>query len=471
MPELPEVETVRNTLKNLIIGKKIEDIEIRYGKIIKNVSEENFKKDLIGETFNDVLRKGKYLIFVLDHYFLISHLRMEGKYFFLKHDDLLGKHDHIIFKFKDDELRYNDTRKFGTLYLYKKDLDIYNLEPLDKLILDAIDEEFTVEYLLSKLKDKNIPIKTLLLNQEIVSGLGNIYVDEVLFLSKINPHEPALNLDYDDALKIVESSKKVLNKAIYLGGTTIRSYTSSLGVTGRFQQELLVHTKDGEPCPNCLTKIRKVEVGGRGTYYCPKCQKRKKYPLLIGITGGIATGKSEAYKIVTEDKIFALDADIIYKNLCEESELMKKKISEFFPEVMENNEVNFKKLGDIVFNDKKKLLILNKITHPIVIKKIFEIIKENSNNNDIMVIVVPLLFESHFEKLIDYVICISSKEELQITRLKNRNSLTDEEALKRIKAQMSLARKEALSDFVICNNDSIEDLEDELRKIIKKIKE
>ena len=274
MPELPEVETVKNTLKIDIIGKTITNVVINYAKIIKNVDETTFCKSLKGQTFLDVKRKGKYLIFILDDYYLIGHMRMEGKYF-LMHDEEIGKHDHIIFYFKDSNLRYNDTRKFGTMHLYKKSDysldDLCKIEPLNELGPEPFD--ISKDDLYKKVKKSSKAIKSLLLDQRIISGLGNIYVDEVLYLSHLAPFEVSSKLDYNDVSNIVDSAVEVLNKAIALGGTTIHSFESSHGITGRFQNELLVHTKD--TCPKCGAPIKKIKVGGRGTYYCENCQKIK----------------------------------------------------------------------------------------------------------------------------------------------------------------------------------------------------
>ena len=274
MPELPEVETVKNTLKIDIIGKTIENVVINYAKIIKNVSSEDFALSLRGQTFLDIKRKGKYLIFILNDYFLIGHMRMEGKYF-LMHDEEITKHDHIIFYFKDCNLRYNDTRKFGTMHLYKiSDYsleDLYNIEPLNEVGDEPFDID--VNYLYERIKKSSKPIKSLLLDQSIIAGLGNIYVDEVLFLSSLAPFEISSKLSFDDVVKIKESAVATLNKAIALGGTTIHSFQSSHGITGRFQNELLIHTK--EVCPKCGAPVKKIRVGGRGTYYCENCQKLK----------------------------------------------------------------------------------------------------------------------------------------------------------------------------------------------------
>lgn len=269
MPELPEVETVRSILSKNIINKTIKSININYEKIIQNVSVEEFKSSLIGQTFIEMKRKGKYLICVLNDYYLIVHLRMEGK-FFLMHDEPLTKHDHIIFKFDNSELRYNDTRKFGTMHLLKKDIDIYNTIPLINVGLEPFDEGFNLDYLKRYFNKSTKPIKTTLLDQTIIAGLGNIYVDEVLFLSNIHPLQKTNTLDDNNINNIINNSKFVLLKAINLGGTTIRSFQSSHDITGRFQNELLVHTKT--TCPTCNKQIKKIRVGGRGTYYCETCQ-------------------------------------------------------------------------------------------------------------------------------------------------------------------------------------------------------
>lgn len=269
MPELPEVETVKNTLKKIVLRKKIIASNIYWDNIIAYPKPEEFKQKIKNQTINDIKRRGKWLMFELDDYYLLSHLRMEGKYFFKHKHDPLNKHDHVTFNFNDGtELRYNDTRKFGKMYLLKKD-EVNEVKPLSELGLEPWDKNLNSEYLKTKFKSK--PIKTELLNQSIIVGIGNIYADEILFLSKINPETPASNLSKNKLNAIIENTKKVLEEAINYGGTTIKSYESSEGVHGRFQSHLLVHTK--EICPNCKTQVKKITIGGRSTYYCPKCQK------------------------------------------------------------------------------------------------------------------------------------------------------------------------------------------------------
>ncbi len=272
MPEIAEVETVRNTLKKKILHKKIIDINIIYGKIIENDLEE-FKKILIGKEFIDIKRKGKWLMFELDDYYLLSHLRMEGKFFLKNSDEEIAKHEHIIFTFADNtDLRYHDTRKFGRMNLVKKE-DILKVEAIKKQGYEPLSKELTKDYLYNKINNKHIPIKTLLLDQTIISGLGNIYANEVLFYAGINPSRHGVSITLLECEKIIKASNEVIKKAIECGGTTIKSYTSSLGVTGRFQQYLAVHKRENEPCIHCGTPINKVKIGGRSTYFCPKCQK------------------------------------------------------------------------------------------------------------------------------------------------------------------------------------------------------
>ncbi len=272
MPEIAEVETVRNTLKKQILHKKIKNVQVLYEKIIESDLKE-FKMALKNNEFIDIKRRGKWLIFELQDHYLLSHLRMEGKFFLKKVEDPIVKHEHIIFTFLDGtDLRYHDTRKFGRMHLIKKE-ELTTNKAIQKQGFEPGEKELTAEYLLGKFNKKNIAIKTLLLDQTIISGLGNIYANEVLFASRINPFKKASEITKRDAQNIVESSAKIIKRAMALGGTTIKSYTSSLGVTGRFQQELMVHKREGKECKICGNTIVKEKINGRSTYYCPHCQK------------------------------------------------------------------------------------------------------------------------------------------------------------------------------------------------------
>ncbi len=275
MPELPEVETVRQILRKNILGYKIRDVDVFYEKMIHGVNAQLFIENLKGQTLNEIQRYGKYLVFIFDDIAMISHLRMEGRYYLKDLDFPREKHEHIIFYFTNDQtLRYQDTRKFGTMELVLID-QVKNNPGIAKLGPEPIQSDIDVDQVYKKIKHRKQAIKTVLLDQTVMAGLGNIYVDETLFMSRIHPEKQSNMLRKKDVKKIVISSKKVLEKAIDLGGSSIRTYTSSLGVTGRFQNELYVHTREGEPCKICETTIVKTKVGGRGTYYCPTCQTFK----------------------------------------------------------------------------------------------------------------------------------------------------------------------------------------------------
>lgn len=270
MPELPEVEVVRTVLDNELKNLIITDVEILYKSIIID-EEQEFKKNVIGKKITEVKRYGKYLIFILGDGAFISHLRMEGKYFYLTSQTPVMKHVHVIFRFDNGyQLMYSDVRKFGRIE-YKDARDIYSTLPLSKVGIEANNPNYDVDLLFSKITNKKLAIKTVLLDQTIIAGLGNIYVDEVLYKSHISPLRNAKDITKEEIKNIMANSQTILNNAIVNKGTTIRSYTSSLGVTGNYQNFLCVHTKT--VCPSCNSKLEKIKIGGRTSYYCKNCQR------------------------------------------------------------------------------------------------------------------------------------------------------------------------------------------------------
>lgn len=272
MPEIAEVRTVKKVLKDKLVGRTITNISYRYDGIIKS-SKKDFKKNLIGKTITDVDNYGKWIFIILGDYTILSHLRMEGKYYIKLSSDEYEKHEHIIFNLDNGyDLRYKDVRKFGVMYLVKTK-DIYNVPEISKLGMEPDNKKLTKEYIYNKIHKSNKPIKVLLLDQTIINGFGNIYVDEVLYASHILPIRLGNNISLEECDSIRKEGSKIIKKATKCGGTTIRSYTSSLGVLGTYQKYLNVHTKVNQKCPICGDIIKKIRVGGRGTYYCPKCQK------------------------------------------------------------------------------------------------------------------------------------------------------------------------------------------------------
>lgn len=272
MPELPEVETVRKSLLLRLKGRRIQGLTVLHNNVFKDQDVSLVIEKIKGQRINDIERRGKWLKFVLDDYYLFSHLRMEGKYLYRDIGEKVLKHELVIFNIDDEfELRYKDVRKFGKMYLVEKD-DVCN-SPIAKLGFEPWDKNLTKDYLMNVYKNKGLPIKSLLLDQGIIVGIGNIYADEILFLSRINPHRRGCALSSDDCDNIIVNTRFVLEKAIKEGGTTIRSYTSEEGVTGLFQNSLNVHRREGEECPCCKSIIKREKIGGRSSYYCEKCQK------------------------------------------------------------------------------------------------------------------------------------------------------------------------------------------------------
>ncbi|MGX6961480.1 DNA-formamidopyrimidine glycosylase [Vagococcus xieshaowenii] len=273
MPELPEVEAVRTGLELLVIGKQVEEVVVLWPSIIESPEVDVFKSELVGQTIEEMRRRGKFLIFKWTNYDMISHLRMEGKYEVHQQTDAIDKHTHVIFKFTDGtELRYLDVRKFGRMTLLPKDTAL-NYKGITKLGPEPTPETFTLEPFKTSLKKYHKAIKPLLLDQKLVTGLGNIYVDEALFEAQIHPEQPADSLTTKEVTRLYQSIIDVLARAVEAGGTTIRSYKNALGEAGKFQVSLNAYGLTGEPCKRCGTPIVKTKVAQRGTHFCPNCQK------------------------------------------------------------------------------------------------------------------------------------------------------------------------------------------------------
>jgi formamidopyrimidine-DNA glycosylase len=274
MPELPEVEAVRQSLQSLILQKEIKNVEVYWSNIIKFPLElEHFKMNLIGEKVNQMTRRGKFLLFHLDHYVLVSHLRMEGKYRVNPKEDPREPHTHVVFEFTDGtELRYRDVRKFGTMHLFAKGTEMEVL-PLSHLGPEPFDSIFTNSYLKESLSKTNRLVKPVLLDQKIVVGLGNIYVDETLFRAGVRPDRIASSLSDQEYAALHHAIQSTLQEAVDKGGSTIRSYENSMGKQGEFQDSLMVYGRKGLPCKVCGIDIEKSTLSGRGTHICPNCQR------------------------------------------------------------------------------------------------------------------------------------------------------------------------------------------------------
>jgi len=271
VPELPEVETVRRHLAERIEGDVIRDVEVRLPRIVRRPALNLFAERLKEQGIRRVGRRGKYLLFQLDQVLLVSHLRMEGRYAVANPSEPELPHTHVVFRLASGrELRYADVRQFGTMDAVLKG------EPLPKGLAELGPEPFDPALdgaaLHERWRGRRAPIKSMLLDQRQIAGLGNIYVDEALFAAGIHPLTPAGAVGAEELDGLLREIRDVLARAIREGGSSVRSFRDGYGRHGGFQIQLAVYGRAGQPCPRCGGAIQKIKVAGRGTHVCPACQ-------------------------------------------------------------------------------------------------------------------------------------------------------------------------------------------------------
>jgi formamidopyrimidine-DNA glycosylase len=289
MPELPEVEVVKRSLTNKVQNSIVKSIKINDGRLRYKIDRNHIRK-IIGLKIEKITRRSKYLLFYFNkNVVMLVHLGMTGKFLFLDRTNTKyktsfyynidekkdKKHDRVIFNLSNNQkLIYNDVRKFGFIKFLNKDQISKNLH-LKKLGPEPLHEKFTFDYFKKYTLGKNRVIKETLMNQAFVSGLGNIYVNEILFLSKIKPTKKTKDLLDNQIKKIIKFTKRTLTKAIKLGGSSIKDFSSGNGKKGLFQQHFSVYGRKGEKCYNkrCNNKITKIVIANRASFYCSKCQK------------------------------------------------------------------------------------------------------------------------------------------------------------------------------------------------------
>ena len=268
MPELPEVETTLRAIKKFQ-GQNLTNIKVHNRNLRWSVAKSLEKKSKNQKLIN-LHRRAKYIIFELENTNLLLHLGMSGSLRILKNEDnYFLKHDHIEFIFDDEKIIYNDPRRFGSLHIAK---DINNHKLISGLGPEPLSKNFNGSYLLECCKRSKTNIKTLIMNQKNVVGIGNIYASESLYLSRVNPLKESHKLNIEECKRIVSSSKKVLNEAIKVGGTTLKDFYSADGSPGYFKIKLNVYGRNGQKCKKCEEEIVKVIINQRATFYCPVCQ-------------------------------------------------------------------------------------------------------------------------------------------------------------------------------------------------------
>lgn len=274
MPELPEVESIKRTLEPILIGRTIEHVEILLPRIIKWPSPEAFQAILAGKKITFLSRRGKYLLFYLDEdYIMVVHLRMTGRLYYTEDNAKQDRFARILFFFDNGTmLQYADARTLGTIYLFPAN-ELGRITGLSTMGPEPLSPDFTMAYFKDSIKIRKGNIKALLLNQRFVGGLGNIYVDESLAVAEINPLRSAASLTDAEIEKLFSAVNKVIADGIEHRGTSFRDYRDGIGKKGAHQNYLRVYGRKGQPCEKCGTSIVKMEVAGRGTHYCPNCQR------------------------------------------------------------------------------------------------------------------------------------------------------------------------------------------------------
>ena len=268
MPELPEVETVTNSIKKHLIGKSFDSISTPWLKTLYNFSKTDFDSKIKNKKIINIYRRAKFIVFNFDDCIMTVHLRMTGKLYVVPELDSDAKHISAILAFEDKFLIFEDTRKFGRFYLYEN-LDCLN----DKLGPEPLSDGFSEDWLYKSLQSRSRQMKSLLLDQSFISGLGNIYVDESLWHAKIHPLRKSDKVTRHESRKLVFAIKTVLSNSIKQGGTTIRDYTYDYSYVGNYALNLKVYGRNNFKCERCQSIIIKYKVAQRGTYVCPECQK------------------------------------------------------------------------------------------------------------------------------------------------------------------------------------------------------
>ena len=274
MPELPEVETIVRNLSSKLKGLEISSVKIIYPPVLRK-KKPSLINDLKGRKIVSVRRRGKMLLIDLERNLsLIIHLKMTGQLLFYPREEPLDKHTHFILSFKDEnkELRFRDVRKFGFISCIRN-LDISCVDELKNLGPEPLEIDFP---LFKKLfQGRKARLKSLLLNQNFIAGIGNIYADEILFQAKLHPLTPGSHLGDDDLKRLLKAMRDVLRKAIIHKGSSIRSFTNAEGKRGKFQNYHQVYGRESLSCFICGEKIKRLRLGGRSSSFCPRCQKEK----------------------------------------------------------------------------------------------------------------------------------------------------------------------------------------------------
>ncbi len=266
MPELPEVETIKNELLPHVLNRTIQSVNVYWDKMVKQPSVKEFRSQVSGQKITGLSRRGKYLFFHLSGgNVLIMHMKMTGSLLVNPSDTRFTRA--ILHLDNGTAIHFWDPRKFGKMWLDKDTKAVQS-----QLGPEPLDESFTMGTLSNILEKRNAPVKAVLLDQAIIAGIGNMYADEALFEAKIHPAKPARTLSKEEVKRLYLAIQLVLRKALEKKGASVRNYIRPDGTPGRAHDEFNVAHGVGKNCPRCGTPIKRIVVRGRGTYFCPKCQ-------------------------------------------------------------------------------------------------------------------------------------------------------------------------------------------------------
>lgn len=269
MPELPEVETIKNELAPYIIGRSISDVSLLWEGIVRQPSVREFRSRIIGQGIIEINRRGKYLIISLSSGdFLIVHLKMSGALLIGQHSTEPPKYTRAVIRLDNDiNIFFRDPRKFGAMWLVTDKNEVAN-----KLGPEPLEADFTPQFLSQLLARHKAPIKALLLDQSLIAGIGNMYADEALFAAKIHPLKPGDSLSPEEVKRLYTAIRQVLRSGINDKGASVINYVRPDGTLGTAHSHFKVAHRGGEPCPVCGTPIQRLPIRNRGSYFCPKCQ-------------------------------------------------------------------------------------------------------------------------------------------------------------------------------------------------------
>ncbi|MEJ2688528.1 MAG: bifunctional DNA-formamidopyrimidine glycosylase/DNA-(apurinic or apyrimidinic site) lyase [Deltaproteobacteria bacterium] len=273
MPELPEVEVIRRGVAPHAVGRCVRAIAGSGRKMRLPLPRKGLQQLVKGHCFTGVERRAKYLLFFLDSgAVMVIHLGMTGRLGLFQKEAAPMSHDHLRLLLDNDmELRFNDPRRFGSVQLFAAGEALENfLKPLGP---EPFSQEFSAAYLQHKAARKSRPVKNFLMDARVVVGIGNIYANEILFAAKTDPRTAVSRIKQGEWQKIVRETRRILNRAIEQGGTSIINFVQFSGTSGYFQNELLVYGREDQPCPRCRRPLQRSVMAGRATFYCKHCQR------------------------------------------------------------------------------------------------------------------------------------------------------------------------------------------------------